>query len=203
MARNGIEEGIRHIKRVDPRLAKVIRYSKSKPRVVHRGKPLEALYTAIISQQISGAAADTIQKRFYALYGNAAPTPKQLLSTHARKLRSCGLSRQKVSYLRDLASKASNYSIRINEMAHLTDQQVMEELTSIKGIGRWTAEMFLIFNLGRLDVFPVGDLGIRRGMTRLYDLDPKTPEEELTRIAEKWRPYRSVGSWYIWQTHDK
>lgn len=197
------DKSIRHLRMVDPKLAKIIKQA-AKPTMIWEKKrePFEALCFSIMNQQLAGAAAAAIYKRFCALYGGKNPTPAQLLKTRLPKLRACGISGPKAMYLKDLAKKVSDNSLEIHKLSHLDDEKIIAELTQVKGIGRWTAEMFLMFTIGRLDVFPVGDLGIRNGMKELYGLKGRVPDEKLVKLAEKWRPYRSIGSWYIWQYKD-
>jgi DNA-3-methyladenine glycosylase II len=153
---------------------------------------------AIITQQLSGKAADSISKRFREIYGRF-PKPTDVINTSDSKLRAVGLSGMKVSYIKDLSKKIESKELKINSLKNMTDDEVIEQLTQIKGIGRWTAEMFLIFSLGRLDVLPVGDLGLRKGIQRLYLFSEIPQKDEIEQIAKKWRPYRTVATWYIWK----
>jgi DNA-3-methyladenine glycosylase II len=161
--------------------------------------PYKSLVEAIITQQLSGKAADTISKRFRRIYGRF-PKPVDVIRTPDSKLRAAGLSGMKVSYIKDLSTKIESGEIRMSSLKNMTDGEVVEHLTQVKGIGRWTAEMFLIFSLGRLDVLPVGDLGLRKGIQRLFSLPDLPEEDEIEDIAEKWRPYRTVATWYIWKS---
>lgn len=153
-------------------------------------------------QQLAGSAADAIHGRFMKIYGGRFPAPARLLRTPAEKLRGVGLSGRKTEYICDLARRVHDGSIDLPALASMADEQVVEKLTEVKGIGRWTAEMFLIFNLGRPDVLPVGDLGLRRAMQKLYRLRSLPEPEKMERIAEPWRPYRSVATWYLWKSLD-
>lgn len=164
--------------------------------------PYESLVEAIITQQLSGKAADSISTRFRAIYGRF-PKPADVMETSDAKLRKAGLSYMKISYIKDLSKKVESKEIRLSYMKNLTDDEIIVQLTQVKGIGRWTAEMFLIFSLGRLDVLPVGDLGLKKGIQRLYLLEELPEKEQIERIAEKWRPYRSVATWYLWRSLDK
>ena len=164
--------------------------------------PYRSLVEAIITQQLSGKAADSISTRFRAIYGKF-PKPADVMETSDAKLRKAGLSYMKVSYIKDLSKKVESKEIRLAYMKNLTDEEVIVQLTQVKGIGRWTAEMFLIFSLGRLDVLPVGDLGLKKGIQRLYSLDELPEKEQIEHIAEKWRPYRSVATWYLWRSLDE
>lgn len=169
----------------------------------HGGSPYEALVRSILYQQLAGAAAATIERRFLALYGNgrSTPTPDQLLATDVETLRTAGVSRQKAGYLLDLAAKAQAGVIG-DFLADLPDDEVATHVMQVKGIGRWTADMLLIFCLGRPDVLPVGDLGIKNAVQRLYGHDARLTPAALGALAEPWRPYRSAASWYLWQWLD-
>jgi DNA-3-methyladenine glycosylase II len=160
------------------------------------------LVEAIITQQLSAKAADSISARFRAIYGKF-PKPADVIETSDAKLRKAGLSYMKVSYIKDLSKKIESKEIRLAYMRNLSDEEVIVQLTQVKGIGRWTAEMFLIFSLGRLDVLPVGDLGLRKGIRNLYSLEELPEKEQIECIAEKWRPYRSVATWYLWRSQDE
>lgn len=164
--------------------------------------PYESLVEAIITQQLSAKAADSISMRFRAIYGKF-PKPSDVIGTSDAKLRKAGLSYMKVSYIKDLSKKVESKEIRLAYMKNLSDEEIIVQLTQVKGVGRWTAEMFLIFSLGRLDVLPVGDLGLRKGIKNLYSLEELPEKEQIERIAEKWRPYRSVATWYLWRSQDE
>lgn len=164
--------------------------------------PYESLVEAIITQQLSAKAADSISTKFRAIYGKF-PKPSDVMETSDAKLRKAGLSYMKVSYIKNLSKKVESKEIRLSYMKNLSDEEIIVQLTQVKGIGRWTAEMFLIFSLGRLDVLPVGDLGLRKGIKNLYSLEELPEKEQIERIAEKWRPYRSVATWYLWRSQDE
>jgi DNA-3-methyladenine glycosylase II len=163
--------------------------------------PLRALIHAIISQQLSTRAAATIEGRFRALYGGV-PTPSQVAATPDAQLRAVGLSGQKVRYLRDLCRRVEDGSLPLTRLGVMSDDEVVATLTEVKGIGRWTAEMFLMFRLHRPDVLPVDDLGIVKAVQRAYGLRRTPTAERLTRLGESWRPYRSVACWYLWASLD-
>jgi DNA-3-methyladenine glycosylase II len=163
--------------------------------------PLRALIHAIISQQLSTRAAATIEGRFRALYGGV-PTPSQVAATPDAQLRAAGLSGQKVRYLRDLCRRVEDGSLPLTRLGVMSDDEVVAVLTEVKGIGRWTAEMFLMFRLHRPDVLPVDDLGIVKAVQRAYGLRKTPTPERLTRLGESWRPYRSVACWYLWASLD-
>jgi DNA-3-methyladenine glycosylase II len=164
--------------------------------------PFSALTRAIISQQLSSKAAATIAGRFDTLCGPPRPTPAVVASLSDTRLRAAGLSGQKIRYLRDLCLRIAAGQLRLDALETLDDSEVIDALTQVKGIGRWTAEMFLIFRLHRPDVLPVGDLGIVKAVQRAYRLRKVPTPARLTRIGESWRPYRSVACWYLWASLD-
>ena len=170
-----------------------------------RGRPADAygaLLRAIVGQQLSTKAARTIYGRLTELFGGHAPTPRQLLETDPDELRTVGLSRAKAAYLRDLAEHVERGELELDRLADLPDDEVTEQLTAVKGLGQWTADMFLIFHLRRPDVLPVGDLGIRRAVQFAYGLGDLPDAAELERIAEPWRPHRSLACLYLWRSLD-
>lgn len=194
------EEALAYLRKVDPQLAALMDRAGAydPPR---RDDPYAALVRAILFQQLAGAAASAIMKRFFALHEpfDKPPTPEQILGLSDEELRSAGLSRQKMGYLRDLALHVAEGSLDFTELPGLADEDVIKRITAVKGLGEWSAHMFLMFHLGRPDVLPVGDLGVRNGMRITYGLNAMpTPKEALV-IGEKWAPYRSVGSWYMWR----
>jgi len=170
-----------------------------------RGRPDDAygaLLRSIVGQQLSVKAARTIYDRLCALYGGRTPTPAELLETDPEDLRGVGLSRPKVSYLRDLAEHVEDGELDLETLPELPDAEVIESLIAVKGLGQWTVDMFLMFHLGRPDVLPVGDLGIRRAVQIAYGLDDLPDAAELTRIAEPWRPHRTFACLYLWGSLD-
>jgi DNA-3-methyladenine glycosylase II len=162
---------------------------------------LSALVSAIVSQQLSTKAAATIFGRFAALFpDNHIPDAAAIAAQSDAALRGVGLSGQKVSYMRDLSARLIDGRLTLDELETLPDEQVIERLVAVKGFGRWTAEMFLMFRLHRPDVLPAGDLGIVVAIQRLYKLRKRPDPKRVLKIGEVWRPYRSVASWYLWQT---
>jgi len=159
--------------------------------------PFQALVHAIISQQLSTKAAATIAGRVDALL-DGLPIPARVAAVSDAQLRSAGLSGQKVSYLRDLCARIADGSLPLDALDRMPDEEVIAALTRVKGIGRWTAEMFLMFRLHRPDVLPVGDLGIVKAVQRAYRLRTVPSPTRLLRLGESWRPYRSVACWYLW-----
>jgi DNA-3-methyladenine glycosylase II len=163
--------------------------------------PFRALVHAIIAQQLSTKASATIEGRFAALFGGA-PTPAAVAATPDPRLRAIGFSTQKLGYLRDLCRRVEDGTLPLAALDHLPDEDVVAALTLVKGIGRWTAEMFLMFRLHRPDVLPVGDLGIVKAVQRAYRLRTSPSPDRLLRLGEAWRPYRSVACWYLWASLD-
>ena len=193
-----MRKAILHLKRSDPVLRGII--ERVGPyRIEYRDPDFGALARAIVFQQLAGAAATSIFGRVQALVDHGSLTPQAVLRIPPRKLRAAGLSAQKLSYLRDLAHHTAAGKIRFEALAQRPDQEVIAELTQVKGIGVWTAHMFLIFALRRPDVLPVGDYGIRASMKKAYGLAELPKPAEMERIALPWRPYASVACWYLWR----
>jgi DNA-3-methyladenine glycosylase II len=170
-----------------------------------RGRPAEAygtLVRTITGQQLSSKAAAKIYTRVTALYGGRTPTPEEIIATDPQRLRDVGLSGAKAAYLRDLAEHIVDGELPIDELAELPDEKVYEVLIAVKGLGRWSIDMFLMFHLGRADVLPVGDLGIRKAIQVHYGLDELPKPAETEQIAEAWRPYRTLACLYLWESLD-
>jgi DNA-3-methyladenine glycosylase II len=166
--------------------------------------PFESLVQAIVWQQLSWKAALTIYRRFQAVFEDGrCPTACEVAAAPDAPLRAAGLSRPKIRYLKDLAANALDGSLPLDALEHLHDDAVIESLTRVKGIGRWSAEMFLIFKLHRPDVLPVDDLAIQKAIQRAYRLRKLPSAKRMLQIGECWRPYRSVASWYLWESLDK
>jgi DNA-3-methyladenine glycosylase II len=165
--------------------------------------PFAGLVRVILSQQLSGKAATTIYGRVVALAGGIeAMTPTALRAVDVTSLRGAGVSGPKSKYLHDLAERAVDGRLDLHALDGRPDDEVIDAITSVKGMGRWSAEMFLMFRLNRPDVFPVGDLGIVKGMQKLYGMRRPPSPKTMTRLAESWRPYRSVAAWYLWRIHE-
>ncbi len=166
-----------------------------------RGRePFASLVRVIASQQLSGKAADTIFGRVVALAGGpGALTPARAKALDVAALRAAGLSRPKISYVYDLADRVLDGRLDLNDLDSHPDEEVLAAITAVKGLGRWSAEMFLMFRLNRPDVFPVDDLGIVKGMQKLFGLKRRPAERTMLRLAEPWRPYRSIAAWYLWR----
>ena len=196
------ERAQRFLSRRDPILGAAIkRIGPCALAARQRRDHLTALIGAIVSQQLSTKAAATIFGRFVALFpGGEIPGAAAIEALDDRTLRSVGLSGQKVRYLRDLCERIADGRLQLAELDALTDDEVVERLTAVKGFGRWTAEMFLMFRLHRPDVLPAGDLGIVKAIQRLYRLRNTPDAKRVLKRGEEWRPYRSVASWYLWQT---
>jgi DNA-3-methyladenine glycosylase II len=170
-----------------------------------RGRPGDAygsLVRTIVGQQLSTKAARTIYERLVALLGDGPPTPEEILAAEEDDLRAVGLSRQKVRYLRDLARHVLGGELELDRLDELSDEEVAREITAVKGLGQWSADMFLMFHLGRPDVLPVGDLGIRRAVERAYGLPGLPDEDALRSIAGPWRPHRTLACLYLWESLD-
>lgn len=189
-----------HLRSADPVLARLIEeHGSYEPRP--SDDPWSALVRSILFQQLAGAAASAIQRRWFAFYGDeeATPTPEQILATSDEEFRACGISRQKMSYFRDLAEHTSSGRLPFSRMSRMSDEDVVASLTQVRGVGEWTAHMHLMFHLGRPDVLPIGDLGVRKGMQVAYGLDEMPTPKEALQIGAKWAPFRSVGAWYMWR----
>lgn len=198
-----IIDAAEHLKRRDPILARVID-ANGLCTIQPHDNYYQALVSSIIGQQLSVKAAASIRQRFETLFGGHFPTPEQILQTDTETLRSAGLSRPKIQYIFDLAKHIHDGELLIEKLPELSNEEIIRELVAVKGIGEWTAHMFLIFSLGRLDVLPVGDLGIRNGVQRLYGLPTIASAADIIAIATKyqWHPYESIASWYVWQSLD-
>lgn len=196
---------VAHLRRSDPVMADIIRRvgpcelgsrtDRGGPARDHYG----ALLRGIVGQQLSVLAARSIYSRLTDRFGGRTPSPAELLADDPEKLRAAaGLSRSKVAFLRDLAERIEGGALPLHDLDELSDEDVSARLTEVKGIGQWTADMFLIFHLGRPDVLPVGDLGIRRAALLAYPLRKLPQPARLIALARPWRPWRSVASWYLW-----
>ncbi len=188
--------------RRDPVLRDLMRrYGECGLARAQRTDPFRALLHAIIAQQLSTKAAATIEARFAALF-DGHPTADAIATVSDERLRAVGISPQKLGYIRDLCARTLDKSLALDALEALPDEDVIVALTGVKGIGRWTAEMFLMFRLHRPDVLPVGDLGIVKAVQRAYKLRLAPTPVRLTRLGENWRPYRSVACWYLWASLD-
>ncbi len=186
----------------DPKLARIIKVV-GEYQITTTSNYFESLIEAIITQQLAGSAAKAISKRFRGLYGKKFPKPADVLKTSDSKLRKTGLSGMKVKYIKDLSKNIESKKLKLRSLSKLSDDEIVEQLTQVKGIGRWTAEMFLIFSLERMDVLPVGDLGLKKGVQLLNSSTKLPTPDEIEELAEKWRPYRTVATWYLWKSLQK
>ena len=200
------DEAHRHLAGTDPRFAELIaRARRYEIKILPAINPFDALAESIAYQQLSGKAAATIWKRVRALFPRRKHLdPKLVLATPDEKFRAAGLSRSKIAALKDLAAKTIDGTVPSSRaLARMTDEEIIARLTSVRGIGRWTAEMLLLFDLGRLDVWPVADYGVRKGFAKTFGRRKLPTPKQLTKFGEKWRPYRSVAAWYFWRALDK
>jgi DNA-3-methyladenine glycosylase II len=201
-----VAKGTRHLRRKDPVMRGLIkRVGVLDMEARRRGRPADAygaLLRSIVGQQLSTNAAATIYGRMIELWGGRTPTPQELLDTDPEAIRAAGMSRPKVAYLRDLAEHVLSGELELDRLNELTDEEITAELTAVKGLGVWTAHMFLIFHLQRPDVLPVGDLGVRNAVRQEYELDELPDPATMTGLAEPWRPHRSLASLYLWRSLD-
>ena len=199
-----IELAHEHLSTIDPRFGDLIGQhgicelrSEDDRRTIY-----ESLMRAILFQQLSGKAASTIRDRLYALFPeHPFPPHEKLMMLTTEEFRAVGVSRQKAGYLQDLASKALLIPNE-EELHQLSNEEIIERLIVIKGVGRWSVEMLLMFTLGRLDVLPVDDMGVQEGMRRFFNLEKRPKKKEMEELAKPWEPYRSVASWYMWRIAD-
>ena len=198
---------VRSLRKADPVMAGLIeRYGDPDGVLARRGRrpgdAYGALLRSIVGQQLSSKAARTIYERLIARFGNRTPTPRELLDTDPEEIRAAGLSRAKVAFLRDLAEHVEDGELDLERLPELPDDEVLDQLTRVKGLGPWTVDMFLMFHLGRPDVLPVGDQGIKRAVQIEYGLEELPDPPELERIAEPWRPHRTLACLYLWRSLD-
>ena len=186
----------------DPRLSKIIKQVGPYNIKLTKNR-YQSLVEAIATQQLTGSAANSILKKFRGLYKSNFPKPLQVLQTSNKSLRTTGFSRMKILYIKDLSKKIEKNELSLRTISKFSDEEVVEKLTQVKGIGRWTAEMFLIFSLGRLDVLPVDDLGLKKGIQFLFSLDELPKTQLIEKYGEKWRPYRTIATWYLWKSLKK
>lgn len=194
----------RHLAARDPKLAALMK-RVGKCTITERSEyaPFFALLTAILSQQLSTKAANTIRGRVVDLAGGYRKlTPKRLLALDPEQLRAAGVSYPKISYLRDLAERVVDGRLKLKALETASDEEVVAAITAVKGLGVWSAEMFLMFRLNRPDIFPVGDLGIVKGVQMHFGMKRRPKPRTMVRLAENWRPYRTVAAWYLWRLWD-
>ena len=193
-----------HLRRADPGLAAVIdRVGPFVMRQKQARNDLESLVRAIVYQQLSGKAAGTIYGRFCDLFQGARfPKPTEILATHHTRLRKAGLSRQKQAAVRDLCKHVESGALPLGKLGRLEDDAVIERLTAVRGIGRWSAHMFMMFHLGRVDIWPIDDLGVRKGLTLVQELDSMPTPRTMLELGERYAPYRTLAAWYMWRALD-
>jgi DNA-3-methyladenine glycosylase II len=201
------DEGVEHLRKVDPVMRELVdTFGPPSEVLSRRGRrpeePYGALLRAIVGQQLSTKAARAIWERTMAIFGGHVPTPEELLAIDPEELRTAGNSRPKAAFMRDLAEHVLSGELELDRLDELSDEKISEELTAVKGIGQWSADMFLLFHLGRPDILPVGDLGIRKAAQISYGLRKLPSPDRLKRLARPWRPYRSLGSLYLWRSLD-
>jgi DNA-3-methyladenine glycosylase II len=200
MKRAHRKAGVAHLRTVDPVMSAWI--ERAGPCLLTRRQDrFGALVRAILAQQISAHVANVIRKRIIALCAPDPISPTALLRIGEQGLRSAGCSRQKIAYLLDLSDKVQSGALPLNHLGRFSDEVIIERMTAVKGIGVWTAQMFLIFSLGRPDVFPHGDLAVRTALQKIYKMRKLPDKARMKKIAALWRPYASVGSWYCWRWH--
>jgi DNA-3-methyladenine glycosylase II len=196
---NDFRKARRHLSIRDPVLRRLIA-TVGPCRLRQNPNRFAALVRSIISQQISTKAAASIAARLEHLLGQNGISPSKIMKVSDEALRATGLSAAKVRSLRDLAEKVRRRVVPLTRLHEMSDEEVVDRLVPVTGIGRWTAEMFLIFSLGRFDILPVSDLGLRSSVQRHYGLDELPVKDQLTELAEPWRPYRSIATWYLWRS---
>ena len=200
------EQVMRELSWADRHLARIIRkvgsFPTERPKAQH---PYAVLMRAIVYQQLNGKAAATIFGRVKALSANGdVPTPEEILQLDDTKLRGAGLSRQKIAAVKDLAAKTLDGTVpSLKEIRRMSEEEILERLTRVRGIGEWSVQMFLMFQLGRPDVLPIHDYGLRRGFQHIYKLDDVPKPQAVLEYGERWRPYRSIASWYLWRAAEQ
>lgn len=196
-------KAVAHLRKVDPVIARLIdTVGTCRLTLRDQGSHFDAIARSIVFQQLSGKAASTIHGRLEGLYGGRSPLPAELTVTSDEQLRGVGLSRGKSAYLKDLAARVVSGELPVETLHELSDEEVITALVRVKGIGRWTAQMFLMFRLGRPDVLPDLDLGIQKGIQKAYRLRKLPSPERVKKIGAKWAPHRTIASWYLWRLLD-
>jgi len=195
---------LRHLRRADPVLARIVaRHGPHRFELRTGGSHFDAIARAIVSQQLSIKAASTIHERFRALYDKAGGTPDVVARIPEARLREAGLSWQKIGYIQDLARRVASGELELDRIDELSDDELVARLIAVKGVGTWTAQMFMMFRLGRPDVLPVLDLGIQKAVQRAYGLRKRPTVTQVEKIARAWAPYRTIACWYLWRSLDQ
>ncbi len=189
----------KYLKNKDKKLGKIID-NYPNDFLFSKSDPFQTLARSIVGQQISVKAAQSVWDKLVLKIGKL--NPQKIIDTHKTSLKSVGLSRQKVEYLKFLSMAFKEKKIKIKSWKYMNDEEIIQDLIKIKGIGRWTAEMFLIFNLCRPDIYPVDDIGMIKGLCKIYKYEYPIKKEKLIQIGKKWKPYRSVATWYLWRSLD-
>jgi DNA-3-methyladenine glycosylase II len=203
-SRDMSRSAIRHLSKVDPVMRALIRRVGPCGLAVRNQQPFETLVRAIAHQQIHGRAAEAILGRFIALFPGRFPTPEHIIAVDARKMRRAGFSRAKTRSIKDIARKTRNGLVPTRAACHrLSDAELIERLVQVRGVGQWTVEMLLIFTLGRPDVLPVDDFGVREGFKVAYRWRKQPTPKQLRLYGERWQPYRSVAAWYLWRATEQ
>src|SRR6187200_554426 len=190
---------IQYLCKVDSNLEGIIKIV-GKYSINIRNDPFQSLVESIIYQQLAGKAANAVYNRFINYYNNKQITPTLILNSPNDNLKKVGLSNRKIDYLKDLALHVYDGRINLEELPKMNDEEIINKLVNVKGIGRWTSEMFLIFSLGRQDILPVTDLGVRKAIQKVYSLSELPKPNIMIEIAKPWRPYRSIATWYLWKS---
>jgi DNA-3-methyladenine glycosylase II len=197
-----IKKALKHLQAADPFLSKAIKQRGPCTLKPSSDAPFHALASSIISQQISAGAARSIKGKLFSALGAEQFTPDNILNLTPHRFKEAGLSRSKQDYLRGIASAIQKGELDFDSLGKCTDYEITLKLTALRGVGKWTAEMFLIFGLGRPDILSLGDMGLKRGFKKVYGLQEVPSEDKMLLISEPWRPYRSIASWYLWRTID-
>lgn len=194
-----LSAAVAHIVKADPAFRRIVDTSATMELQREEGSPFESLLSAIVFQQLAGAAARTIHGRVVAVLGGAPVLPETVLVASPEALRGAGLSGNKLAAIIDLAAKFVDGTVPTHDLEDLSDDEIVARLVTVRGVGRWTAEMFLMFRLGRPDVWPVDDLGVRNGWARMHELERPPTAKELAALGDRFRPYRSTAAWYCWR----
>jgi DNA-3-methyladenine glycosylase II len=192
-------DAVQYLCKVDSNLERIIKIV-GKYYINIRNDPFQSLVESVIYQQLAGKAANVIYNRFINYYNNKQITPTLILNSPNDNLKKVGLSNRKIDYLKDLALHVYDGRINLEELPKMNDDEIINKLVNVKGIGRWTSEMFLIFSLGRQDILPVTDLGVRKAIQKIYSLSELPKPNIMMEIAKPWRPYRSIATWYLWKS---
>jgi DNA-3-methyladenine glycosylase II len=197
-----IRKAVKHLKDIDPALSEIIKKHGPCTLEPSREAPFHALVSSIISQQLSAVAARSIKTKLFSALKADQFSPDNILRLRPRFFKEAGLSGPKQGYLRGIALAVQKGEIDFDSLLQFREEEIITRLTALKGVGRWTSEMFLIFGLGRPDVLSLGDVGLKRGVKLVYGLEETPSEEEMNVISAPWRPYRSIASWYLWRAID-